>query len=295
MKIERNDVCTCGSGKKYKKCCLRQHQKEDAEKKTVEKPHFILKWEPEVQKACDNALILLERGDYAGGKKLAAPLIRDYPENHDVCFLQASFFINEENYEEAIVYLEKATKIFPYFSDAYFNLGMLYYKLARLPKSIKAFREVINLEEEKSSTCRKAREMIEEMEVLIRKYRNMSLDEYILSDEVYNRAYSCLMEKKYEEAILLFQKSISICPEHVQSYGNIALAYSGLGQNKKAVECLDKALSLDPDYEPALINRRNLIQMEEGEELTGEINSVNYYREKAERKKIQAQHIQTSS
>ncbi len=26
MKVGRNDPCSCGSGKKYKKCCMREHQ-----------------------------------------------------------------------------------------------------------------------------------------------------------------------------------------------------------------------------------------------------------------------------
>ncbi len=28
MKIGRNEPCPCGSGKKYKKCCLRKHEEE---------------------------------------------------------------------------------------------------------------------------------------------------------------------------------------------------------------------------------------------------------------------------
>ncbi len=44
MKVERNKICTCGSGKKYKKCCLRQHQKEGSEKTLNEKPHFIVSY-----------------------------------------------------------------------------------------------------------------------------------------------------------------------------------------------------------------------------------------------------------
>jgi len=31
-KIKRNDPCPCGSGKKYKKCCLRKHKQAHYEK-----------------------------------------------------------------------------------------------------------------------------------------------------------------------------------------------------------------------------------------------------------------------
>ncbi len=130
---------------------------------------------------------------------------------------------------------------------------------------------------------------MDDFNLILQKYKNMSLDEYMRSDEVFNLAYSFLMEKKYEESILHFQRSILLRPDH------IALAYSGLGQNKKAMECLDKALSLDPDYEPAIFNRQNIMLLKEGEPLISKRLDVSYYHEKAQRKKLKTHNMQTIS
>lgn len=69
-------------------------------------------------------------------------------------------------------------------------------------------------------------------------------------------------------------------PNHVQSYGNLGLAYAQLGKKALALECLDKALALDPGYEPARFNRLNVVQMQEGESLTARCEETEYYAEK---------------
>lgn len=51
-KIGRNDPCPCGSGKKYKKCCLDKKVQETSEAQTRYNPKQ-LKWEQEVFKRLD--------------------------------------------------------------------------------------------------------------------------------------------------------------------------------------------------------------------------------------------------
>ena len=100
MKLERNESCCCGSGKKYKKCCLHIHLKEKtlSSKNHQEVPHFTIELRPEVEQACDDALAILEKGDLTSAKKLAAPLILQYPNNHHVLFLQGVCFIQEQHH-----------------------------------------------------------------------------------------------------------------------------------------------------------------------------------------------------
>jgi tetratricopeptide (TPR) repeat protein len=45
------------------------------------------------------------------------------------------------------------------------------------------------------------------------------------------------------------------------------LAYAGLGNRKKALDCLNKAIELDPEYEPAILNRLVAEKMKDGEAL----------------------------
>lgn len=68
----------------------------------------------------------------------------------------------------------------------------------------------------------------------------------------------------------------------MQSYGNMALAHSALGEQKIALQYLEKALVLDPTYEPAQQNRKNISRLKEGEKIPFHVEEVLYYKEKFE-------------
>lgn len=173
MKIERNTLCPCGSGKKHKKCCM-----------TLErKPSLSFSTYSEVYDACDAAVDKMEAGDILGAELEAERLYELYPNHHMVNFLQGICNIQRENYQEAISF----------------------------------FEQVLNLN-----------------------------------------------------------------PNHVQSYGNMALAHSALGEQKLALQYLDKALLLDPTYELAQQNRKNIMQLKEGEKSLFMMQKVSYYKEKFE-------------
>lgn len=82
---------------------------------------------------------------------------------------------------------------------------------------------------------------------------------------LFDEAFECLKKEEHQKAISLFQQVLTLDPNHVQSYGNIALAHSTLGEQELALQYLDKALLLDPTYEPALENREHISRLKEGE------------------------------
>jgi tetratricopeptide (TPR) repeat protein len=60
----------------------------------------------------------------------------------------------------------------------------------------------------------------------------------------------------------------------------MGLAYAILGNRQKAIECLDKAIELDPEYEPALVNRLAVERLKDGDALPDfDGRAINYYSE----------------
>src|SRR5438132_9690074 len=49
---------------------------------------------------------------------------------------------------------------------------------------------------------------------------------------------------------------------------DLGLAYAALGDQLAAIRHLDKAIELDPDYEPAIVNRRVIFALQPAERLT---------------------------
>jgi tetratricopeptide (TPR) repeat protein len=60
----------------------------------------------------------------------------------------------------------------------------------------------------------------------------------------------------------------------------MGLCYAFLGRKREALAAFDRALDIDPSYEPAQTNRLNVLAMQEGERLAAELMSVDYYRER---------------
>jgi tetratricopeptide (TPR) repeat protein len=80
-KIGRNDPCPCGSGKKYKHCCLEKDQKAERASAVAE----LVAWqEAQALDAASNAVVdLVHAGRLDEAEQAARELLVRYPEVHD--------------------------------------------------------------------------------------------------------------------------------------------------------------------------------------------------------------------
>jgi len=124
-----------------------------------------------------------------------------------------------------------------------------------------------------------AKRKISDLEGMARKEYGVSLDTYLKNGDTFKKAFNALEEREYESAVELFRRIVAVVPKSASSWGNLGLSYAGLGMKAKALECLDRAVGIDPRYELAIANRVVVEAMEEGEAVTGRIESVDYYRE----------------
>ncbi len=275
MHISRNEPCFCGSRKKYKKCCLH-----NIPKLPSFESNFIAPLYPELDEEFDQSFSYLEDGDIANAKEIANRLMDSYSDSHIVHFVLGVCLLQEKLLEEAVASFERSVQIYPYFSEGYYNLGSLYLQTARTHKSVDCFRKIIQIEGKNSELGEKAQQELDWIERLINLQYKTSLHRYLEREKLFDAAFECLMSKKYKMSIELFHKVLEQEPDNVQSHGNLGLAYAQIGDKKTALEHLDKALSLDPTYELARVNRSIIAQLEEGEALEAETDSISYYLER---------------
>jgi tetratricopeptide (TPR) repeat protein len=91
-KIGRNDPCPCGSGKKYKRCCLEQDQQDQREaavalaaalaEQQAEDDDFA-EWSDALESASNAVVDLIEADKLDQAEQAAHALIANYPEMHD--------------------------------------------------------------------------------------------------------------------------------------------------------------------------------------------------------------------
>lgn len=290
MKKERNDRCDCGSGKKYKNCCLLEETQKQADERyqaSSQKISTALITRPEIEKECDDALTSIEAGDLDSAKAVAKRLIGLYPHDSIVNYLQGVCAFREDHLTDALYYFEKSIRIDPLFSQAHFNLGCIFIDDCMIPKAVMSFRKVLEIEENESELSARAQEEIQWIEQMIQENHQLTLDQYLEADGIFQQAFACLKAKQHEEAIFLFQKVLTINPNNVQSYSNMALSQGALGNKSIALECIDKALAIDPAYEPAKKNRLIIEQLAENAKNNTEVKVVSYYRERLANKNVE--------
>ena len=189
-------------------------------------------------------------------------------------------------YDDAIKYFTRATDVFPYFIEAHFNKAVAYKSKLDIKNAVRSFKEVIAIGEPHDGMVKKANSFVTGLENQIMAKDNIILEQYFHAQEKFERAFSCMERKEWKKAIREFEECLMINKRHPQSYGNIGLCYAQLGRKSEAFEALDKALEIDPEYEPAIVNRAVIESLEKGEELEQEkFMSIDYYKDYPSKKK----------
>lgn len=260
------------------------------EKRTFSKK-FIAETNPELDDRCDEALALADEGKLSRAKRILEQLRQQHPNYHTVLYGLGVCHAMQMHVDDSISYFKRAVEIFPIFPHAYFNLGSAYCQKAQLQEAVQAYETAIEQDGANGSVGRLARERLDELEAMVRK-QGMSLSAYLENQRTFDRAFEALAERRYQTAIDLFNQVLEVERNHVQSYSNMGLAYAGLGNRQKALECLDKAIELDPDYEPAIVNRASIKRMRDDEALpdVGD-GAINYYRDFKVKKKSYIRHL----
>ncbi|MEW6097143.1 MAG: tetratricopeptide repeat protein [bacterium] len=261
-------------------------------KPKLEPKHFIAEIRPEVEKKVNHALALVEKGAVEEGEKIIYELQKNYPGNYTIYYGLGVVHALKKQYDKAIEYFDRAIDIFPYCIEAHFNKGVAYKNKFEINNMIKAFKEVIDIGNSKSEIVKNARNFIEEIEQGIKDRSGIDLETYLEGEKIFNQAFSCMQKHQWQNAIDGFKACLLINPKHAQSYGNIGACYAQLGQKEQALSAFDKALEIDPNYEPALINRMAVESWKEGERLAP-IDSlhVEYYKDYPLKKKSLIQSI----
>ena len=257
-----------------------------------ESKHFMIEINEEVENTVDRALALVEKGDIEKGETMISDLKKDHPLSHVVHYGLGVVHAFKGQNDEAVECFEKATDIFPYFLEAHFNKGVAYKNKLDIGNTVKAFKKVIEIGDPEDSIVKQAGNVIKEMERGMLKTEGIDLETYLECQKRFDEAFSCMEKQEWEKAIDGFKACLIKGKKHPQSYGNMGLCYAQLGQKAEALAAFDKALEIDPTYEPAILNRAIVESLEEGKTLEGsEMTSVEYYKDFSLKKRDLAQYL----
>jgi tetratricopeptide (TPR) repeat protein len=295
LKVKGRRICKIkGNSSICPRCCAEIKNSDcdgcsyyaQAERYAVEKmkksgfKNFIAKFDPEVDKAVDNALTYVEKGKIEKGEKILLGLIKKHPDLYIVQYGMGTVMAMKGKDAEALIYFDKCLEQFPYCVEAWFNKGAAHKNVLDIGKALKAFQKVIEFGPPKDPIVKTARDFLSDTEARIIKDTGLSLDAYFKFEENFDQAFSYMRNKQYEKAITIFNELLEANKDHVQSHGNLGICYAFLGKRQEALSAFDRALELDPNYAPAKQNRDVLLSLKKGEKMPEvQTEVVAYYKD----------------
>lgn len=145
------------------------------------------------------------------------------PQSSGVYYNMGLVYSDKGNIDKAIQLYEKAIEQNPQDYRAYINLGLVYSQKGNLDKAIQLYEKAIELNPQNSIA-----------------YQNMG---QVYSDK-----------GNLDKTIQLYEKAIELNPQDSITYYNLALTYSDKGNLDKAIQLYEKAIELNPKYFYAYYN-----------------------------------------
>ena len=236
---DRNDRCPCGSGLKYKKCCL---PKGNDSRNDPEGTQGIL------------AQAYKNMGDEKWAEaislfKEALDISRD---RHSVLEAIAACYDGIEDYLPASEYYEKALACCPSARrlGLYYRLGVSRACAGRWQKAEDAFLQYLDILEDS-----------EQKALILQVLKNLALvkegkknPSFFRVQVQLQRAFTDMEADRHEYALARLKKIAEIDPENSAIFYNLGVVYTFLKNEDKALENFQRCIDFDPEYAPAYYN-----------------------------------------
>ncbi|OGF15263.1 MAG: hypothetical protein A2W00_06655 [Candidatus Eisenbacteria bacterium RBG_16_71_46] len=225
------------------------------------------KGEPDISDQLRIGQVYVIRDQPAAAESLYNGIIERNPSSRD-----ARFALNElgkmkfrlQDYPAAVELLKRRIALDPGNGEPYYFLGLAYKELKQYPEALEALRQAAALEPERADrhfwvgilyaqldSIPQARAALE---------RSVEIDSTggFAAVALRQLGFYYLLDKQYDEAIELLQKSLEINDKDVQAWVWLAQGYQNSGNRRRAIENYDRALQLDPRQPDALRGKKSL-------------------------------------
>jgi predicted O-linked N-acetylglucosamine transferase (SPINDLY family) len=221
-KIGRNDPCLCGSGKKYKQCCMRQSDSQPAENAPpppLPSAHLL-----------QLALVQHMAGKLDEAEAVYRDVLKREPRNAAAWHLIGVAAGDRGNLAKAIEHIDKAIALEDSNHSFHANLGRMLTLSDRHVEAEAAYRRALALKSERA-----------------------------YYDSLGN---ALGRQEKFAEAEASYLRAIELDPEYAGAYRNLADMLQVRGRHSEAFERYRQALALQPDNPDLHSNIGTLLQAE---------------------------------
>ncbi len=253
MKTNRNDLCPCGSGKKYKHCCLTKVTSSSPIPSAVsvaDLKHFDA---------------LFQEGRYGDLEVATYAFIQKHPEDGAVWKL-LSMALQMQN-KDALDAFNKAAELLPENAEAHANLAAALRAAGKFGQAIESGRRALQINPDFAEAHNNLGVALQDMglldEAILSYRRAIKLKPNFV--EPHSNLGSALKEMElFDDAIASYQRALEIRPNYAKVHSNLGVVQQWIGQLDNAVASYNKALECDPKCKEAMLGISQLC-MQSGE------------------------------
>ena len=232
LKPGRNDLCNCGSGKKYKHCCEGKVTSRSAAPSPDELNQLI-------------ALYNTRR--YPEVESQAQILVGQYPDSGIAWKLLGSSL--QKQGKNALSAFQKTAELMHGDAEAHFNLGMVQKSLGQLADAVASYRRAVKLNPgyaEAHNNLGAALFEIGQVKEAVASYRRVIALKPD-SAQAYNNLGSALYQLgQVNEAVACCRRAVELRPDFAEAYNNLGTFLKDLSQFEEAAASYRQALKLNP-------------------------------------------------
>ena len=253
-KIERNAPCPCGSGKKYKQCCLKRDEALAASRRAETAA---------VSNALKAALEHYHAGRLLQAEAIYQQVLQADPHHPEALHFLGVIALHRGRNEIAIELIGKALLFKPDYAEAHNNLGLVLKDQGMLVEAVEHYQQALSIKPnfaEAHNNLGIALKDQGQLDKAVWHYHEaLSIKpDFALAHS--NFGFALQAQGKLDEAVEQCCKAIALKPDFAEAHANLGSALQKQGKLAETVEHYRKALSLKPDFTEAHSNLGVVLQ-----------------------------------
>lgn len=192
-------------------------------------------------------------GDWGEADTAFQALDKKYPEEPYIKLIRGNIDYSRGNLDEAVQEYRRAISLNPGYGNAYYKLGVCYYRMGELDKALEAFEKVVEMKDQSHAMASYFVGLIElflgrdkAAAAAFEKFHKTSPESRIAN---FYLAQMKIRQKEFDAALELLNELAKATPGFAEVHYMLGVTHYGLHNNTEAVKCFQRALELNPEDE----------------------------------------------
>ncbi len=247
-KLNRNDLCSCGSGLKYKKCCQIKH--EQASKMAKEMSVHL-------EQQFQTALAHHRRGERDQAQQLYQQILQLQPNHADALHLLGVIANERGNNQQAIELIQQAIQFEPNKAFYYNNLANAFQAMGDYATAIKHYQQSLVLNPKDAQTYNNLANALQasgQIQLAIEQFKKAISIKVDYAQAYFNLGNTYCILEQWKTAVNYYQQAIQFQPNYAAALSNLGVCFKELRQLELAINHYQQALAIDPNLADAYSN-----------------------------------------